>query len=236
MPLKINTAAIHSISMHSNALSILYSIAHPCEKEGAFVGMVFKGKQVVAQFKLNVNSENSNSQVNIDISSLVAGKKGHKRHDFFLTPSGFAMFYVSAGESLYVVELREAESESKRPFYSTKTLQKGDVYSAMLIRPGLYNVTNTKTKDKATYTVLVPEGGQKAILSAQPLLVNCTKRGFTANSESVPVSEGILFVIETASVITIDLFKNEKGELLKDLRPDKIMAPWWVRPINPRPI
>jgi len=236
MPIKLNTAAFKTVVSHSDALSVLCSIAHPCQKTGSFQGRVLQGRRVVAKFLLNVDDNATSTQANIDLASLVEGgqvsTRSKKMKAFSLKTGGYALFYVSAGKGRYVVELRKSNAASSKPVFSSRVLNKGDIFSAQLIRPGRYNVTNTKNDKKAVYDVVVPDGGQKAMLAATPLMVTCSDKGFDPREGEVTASVGVAFVIETPSAVHIDMYKNEKGKLISSLATQKIRTPRYVRPMR----
>ncbi|MFC1672935.1 hypothetical protein ACFL12_02170 [Pseudomonadota bacterium] len=236
MPIKINLAALKSVSMHSDALSVLSSIAHPCKKSGHFIGRVLNGRRHVGTFNLIVGDDGA-AQTNIDLAGFlepgVGGLRQQKSPRYAVKTDGYVQFFVSSGRGQFVVELRAADkAESPKPAYSTRTLQKGDVYSTILVRPGSYSVEDTKSKKKASYVVVQP-GNQKAFLDNGPLAVKCGKNGFDPKTGKVVSGKGVVFLVEDGgAVIHVDQQKDDKGRKIKGLREEAFKMPRWARPMR----
>lgn len=238
MPVKINVAAFKSISFHSDALSVLSSIAHPCAKAGEFMGRILQGRRVVGGFRLTVSDTVSSTQTNIDLSGLEEAGLGRLRSGktphFSVKTGGYVQFYVSTGMGQFGVDLRLADAgEGGRATYSTRTLQKGDVFGVILMRPGNFTVTDKKSGKNASYTVLEAVA-QKAFLEGGPLPVKCTKNGFDPNKAEVMSGKGVVFLVEDGpSVIYVDQAKDELGRKVnKGLVEKSFTTPRWARPMR----
>lgn len=57
-------------------------------------------------------------------------------------PRGHTLFHVSGGAGGYCVSVRRIDAEQTQRGYDSRTLAEGDIFSAIIIRPGTYSVTN----------------------------------------------------------------------------------------------
>lgn len=191
-----------------------------------------KGSGIVSRFKLNVLDERPSSrlsslstinfketsqptdankqasdtsnQINIDLSNIMS--------IYTLTKGDYAVFYVSTGAGGYSIEIYRFEKGSQLKTFDSKELKEGVIFSAMVIRPGTYLITNTLNDAKAELVINYPElGKMKKILI--PINIESNTKEIVPNKINIDPSQGLIFRINTLSRIRIELTKPEDRPL-----------------------
>lgn len=86
------------------------------------------------------------------------------------------------------------------------------IFSAMVIRPGTYLITNTINDAKAELVINYPElGKMKKILI--PINIESNTKEIVPNKINIDPSQGLIFRINTLSRIRIELTKPEDRPL-----------------------
>ena len=193
---------------------------------------MMKGSGIVSRFKLNVLEERSSdrlsslsttnskevsqlsdenkqvndtsNQINIDLSNIMSL--------YTLKKGDYAVFYVSTGAGGYSIEIYRFERGSQIKTFDSKELKDGVIFSAMVIRPGNYLITNTINNAKADLIVNYPElGKMKKILI--PINLEINTKEIIPNKININPSQGLIFKINTLSRIRIELTKPEDRPL-----------------------
>ena len=191
-----------------------------------------KGSGIVSRFKLNVLDERPSSrlsslstinsketsqltdvnkqvsdtsnQINIDLSNIMS--------TYTLRKGDYAVFYVSTGAGGYSIEIYRFEKGSQIKTFDSKELKDGVIFSAMVIRPGTYLITNTLNDAKAELVINYPElGKMKKILI--PINIESNTKEIVPNKINIDPSQGLIFRINTLSRIRIELTKPEDRPL-----------------------
>jgi hypothetical protein len=173
------------IGLDSGSLTMFGSVVHSLRGPGHYGGVVHRGKDIAASFSIFADEHNSVDQVNIDLAKIGAASNGEagrclwgaKRH-FVVNPRGSAVFHVSGGLGGFSVQLRRAEGGPNVTVFDSRTLEEGDVFSAIVIRPGRYRMTNLLTQVHAELSVAYPQAGKTAYRAPAPLNIECTRQSF----------------------------------------------------------
>ena len=94
----------------------------------------------------------------------------------------------------------------------SKELKDGVIFSAMVIRPGNYLVTNTVNDAKADLVVNYPELGKMNKILI-PINIESNTKEIVPNKLNIDPSQGLIFKINTLSRIRIELTKPEDRPL-----------------------
>lgn len=188
-----NTQSIHSGIM----------IIHPVQ-DGMHSGIVFQNKKRVGEFMLHCEAKNEMTQADIDLSAYAntkaddCGCKGSgKTYD--IKSGGYIVFYSSKGDEGFHVELSTGETEKTGSRYTTQDLKKGDIVMSLLMRPGVYQIGDSR-KRKLELLVDIPDDRaayQKALSGAS--MVTLTEKGFVPAAIKTLPGQGLAIRLETDS-------------------------------------
>jgi hypothetical protein len=213
------------IGLDSGSLTMLASVVHTFSEPGEYRGAVHLGEKVESVFYIKADNNSPVAQVNLDLGSLSASpssapsadcccEDGKKRtgNEFVVNPKGYAVFHVSAGAGGYYVHLRKAEEDPKQKIFDSRKLGEGDIYSAVILRPGRYSVTNTLTKVAAGELIVrYPSVGKTGYRPPPPVRIEVGEKGFQPNKIEVDPGQGLSFHFKQPSRIKIELVKPDDG-------------------------
>src|SRR5262249_55607489 len=126
-------------------------------------------------------------------------------NEFVVNPKGYAVFHVSAGAGGYYVHLRKADEDPKQKIFDSRKLEEGDIYSAVILRPGRYSVTNALTKAAGELIVHYPSVGKTGYRPPPPVRIEVGEKGFQPNKIEVHPGQGLSFHCKQTSRIKIEL-------------------------------
>lgn len=203
----LNQQAFAQTTFNSGRLSVMGVIAHPLPQEGHYVGRVFLQGKEIATFRLDVQKEHENRQVDIDLARLTARKKPDddcmKAPDFGVGPEGYLVLYVSGGPGGYHVTLDRLERDRPRQVLDTQALRQGDLFVLTLLRPGLYEMVAKGVKGKGLIRVAYPKPSKKPFEPPAPERITVNKTGFSPNEVKLSAAQGVIFAIEEASKVSV---------------------------------
>ena len=232
MNIKINRFLFSQTTIDSGSLTPHSTLVCKFTDPGEYQGIIMKGSGIVSRFKLNVLDERPSSrlsslstinsketsqltdvnkqvsdtsnQINIDLSNIMS--------TYTLRKGDYAVFYVSTGAGGYSIEIYRFEKGSQIKTFDSKELKDGVIFSAMVIRPGTYLITNTLNDAKAELVINYPElGKMKKILI--PINIESNTKEIVPNKINIDPSQGLIFRINTLSRIRIELTKPEDRPL-----------------------
>jgi len=214
------------IGLDSASLTMLGSVVHTFSQPGEYRGALHEGPQVKAVFYISVDKNSAVAQVTIDLSALDTGQpsasggetcccppgkgSGHDGHRFVVNPRGYTLFHVSSGAGGYWVSVRRIDAEQTDRGYDSRVLAEGDIFTASIIRPGTYSVTNVQNKATADVVVSYPVIGERAYRPSNPVRVDCGAK-FEPAKISLQPGQGMLFHAKVPSRIDIRLVKPDDG-------------------------
>ena len=233
MNIKINRFLFSQTTIDSGSLTPHSTLVCKFTDPGEYQGIIMKGSGIVSRFKLNVLEErssnrlsslsttnskeashltdenkqvnnNTSNQINIDLSNIM--------NIYTLKKGDYVVFYVSTGAGGYSIEVYRFERGSQIKTFDSKELKDGVIFSAMVIRPGTYLITNTINDAKAELVINYPElGKMKKILI--PINIESNTKEIVPNKINIDPSQGLIFRINTLSRIRIELTKPEDRPL-----------------------
>lgn len=165
--------------------------------------------------------------VNIDLATLAgtapaaagagcgcgSGQGGQSSGDgqhFVVHPRGYAVFRVSGGAGGYSVYARRAVEDREVQGYYSSSLVTGDIFSAVLMRPGRYSVRNVLGEARGEVTVAYPGTGTTAYRPPAPEIVEVRDRFDPARVALRPM-QGLNFNVHTDARIVIELEEPDDG-------------------------
>jgi hypothetical protein len=207
------------MGLDSGSLTMLGTVTHQFPEPGEYRGSVHKGEETESVFYVNVDKNSPVAQVNIDLSEVQkkvaqvsdccsSGQGGYR---YSVNPKGFALFHLSSGAGGYYVHVRKADEDPKQKVFDSRKLEEGDVFSAVIIRPGAYSLSNESTKARAEFSVAYPKIGKVAYRPPKPIRVDCTRDSFEPKKFDLQPGQAILFHFKTPSRIRIELVKPDDG-------------------------
>jgi hypothetical protein len=218
------------IGLDSASLTMLGTIVHQLSQPGVYRGALHHGADVKAIFFITADNNSPVAQVTIDLAGLEKAQSGAPSSEgdgscgctqgsndpsgqrYTVNPRGYVQFHVKSGQGGYYVHLRGIEATENDRGYDTRTLQNGDAFTAMILRPGTYSIHNTLTKAAAEVVVHYPKVGNKPYIPPLPVRIECTAGGFdTEGRINLGVGQGLIFHARTDSRIEIKLEKPDDG-------------------------
>lgn len=209
------------MGLDSGALTMLSAVTHSFPEAGEYRGTVRNDKgEGLAVLYISADKDSPVAQVTIDLASLIKNSFPGKEdgtcdggvNRFTVNPKGYAVFHVSKGSGGYNVHIRKAEKETQQIFDS-RHLQDKDIFSGVIIRPGLYIVNNEYSKAKAEIVVSYPKIEKTAYRPPGPLRVIVSEKGFVPDKIELKPGQGFSFDCKTSSRIKIELREPYDGLL-----------------------
>jgi hypothetical protein len=217
------------IGMDSGSLTMLGCVLHRFTDPGEYRCVVRSGDATEAVFYVSSDPGCAVASVNIDLAALAgtapsttagetgpdcgcssgAESSGDGQH-FVVHPRGHAVFHVSGGAGGYSVHARLAVDDRDVLGYDTTVLTAGDIFSAVILRPGRYSVGNALGAARAEVTVMYPGTGQTAYKPPAPEVVDVRDEFEPARVALRPM-QGLNFNIHTAARIVIELEEPDDG-------------------------
>jgi len=212
---------IAQTGLDSGALSMLGAVVRRFEEPGEYRGTVRRGDAIEKVFYLSVDKESSVAVADIDLAKLAGsvpqedtGKgccpdEGEAR--FSVNPRGYVLFRVSGGRGGYSVNVRRADPDEKTPVFNSTALDGGANFSARVLRPGTYAVTNARGKARASLTVGYPPKAFSGYRPPEALRVEVTERGFQPEKIQLMPAQGLIFDCRAPARIVITLERADDG-------------------------
>lgn len=223
------------IGLDSGSLTMLGTVVHQLGEPGEYRGALHYGPDVKGVFTITADSNSPVAQATVDLAALekaqsgtgpemekdCCGSDGPKDsaggRRYAVNPRGYVLFHVAGGAGGYYVHLRKIDAAEKDKGYDTRTLNNGDVFTAMILRPGTYSIVNALTKARAEAVVLYPKKGDKPYQPPAPVRIECTAKGFDCQGRiELGVGQGMIFQARVPSRIEIRLEKPDDGPPRKD--------------------
>lgn len=205
------------IGVDSGALTMLGVIVHSFREPGEYRGTVRRDDQTEATFYVSVDKSCAVSDVKIDLAKLTSPEsdaagccRGVQGPQFIVHPKGYAVFHVSSGTGGYVVNVRRADEDPEVKAYDTRELQAGDIFSAILLRPGKYAIRNILAHAEAETTVAYPTVGKIAYRPPPPQVVECRDAIKPRRIKLQPM-QGLNFHVHAPARIRIELLEPDDG-------------------------
>jgi hypothetical protein len=212
------------IGLDSGSLTMLGCVMHSFAEPGDYRCVVLLDGATQAVFYVTSDPSCPVAGVNIDLAALAGaapagtaapacdcgtGAAG-QGSAFVVHPKGYVAFHVSGGAGGYVVHARRAVEDREVLGYETSSLIAGDIFSAVLARPGRYSIRNTRGEGRAEVTVAYPGTGRVPYTPPAPEVVE-VGAGFEPRAIAVRPLQGINFTIHNDARIVIELLEPDDG-------------------------
>jgi hypothetical protein len=205
----INTEIFMQIGLDSGALTLLGGVAHPVHEPGPYRGVVLSDGEEVADFGFVV-AEEGRTQLDVDVAKVAgAGRTGcgcctDPDAAPHLRAGGMLLVHVGSGRGAYAVVVNAGEGDARRVVFDSRRLEKGDLFTATVLRPGRYAVTNTVNGARAELEVRYPERRREPLRAAEPLQVRAGDR-FDPERFAVQPTQSQVYTAETPARVVIEL-------------------------------
>lgn len=208
------------IGLDSGSLTILGAIIHNFPETGEYRGVLYRGTEIEGTFYIKVDKNSPVAQANIDLTKISQVKTEpskccpeHQdpRINFIVNPKGYVVFHVSSGSGGYHVNVKKIEEDPRKNLFDSRKLDQRDIFSAIILRPGTYSVTNLLTKAKGEIIVSYPKIGKTAYHPPAPIRVECSRETFEPTRVELQPGQGILYYFKVPSRIKIELLKPDDG-------------------------
>lgn len=208
--------------LDSGALTMLGAVARRFEEPGEYRGTVRRGDAIEKVFYLSVDKESPVAAADVDLARLAGSLPqedpargccpGEGEARFSVNPRGYVLFRVSGGRGGYSVNVRRADPDEKTPVFNSTALDGGANFSARLLRPGTYSVTNARRgKARASLTVAYPPKAFSGYRPPEALRVEVTERGFQPEKIQLMPAQGLIFDCRAPARIVITLERADDG-------------------------
>jgi hypothetical protein len=212
------------IGLDSGALTMLATVVHTFREPGEYRGTIRKEGDGKGTFYICVDKESPVAHADIDLASLTGpgpglsdegcdcrGESAGGERRFTVNPRGYVMFRVASGPGGYNVHVRKAAEAEDTKIFDSRKLGDGALFSATILRPGTYSVTNALGKGRADLTVSYPVRSKTAYRPPAALRVSVTAKGFEPSAIKLAPAQGVIFECAAQARIKIDLVKPDDG-------------------------
>lgn len=213
---------ILQIGLDSGALTMFGAVVRQFTEPGDYRGTVRRGDSIEKVFYLSVDEDSPIAAADVDLAKLAGDGRaqGDTEKDcctqddevrFPVNPKGYVVFRVSGGTGGYSVNVRRADPSEKTPVFKSTTLDDGAMFSAQILRPGLYSVVNVLGKARAALTVSYPPERFSGYRPPEPLRLEVTEQGFQPEKIDVAPAQGLIFDCHAPARIVITLERPDDG-------------------------
>jgi len=224
------------IGLDSGSLTMLGTVVHSFPEAGEYRCVVHAGERVKAAFTISSDKNSPAAQASIDLEGLVSGPRPSHPNDctcckdvsggagplkFVVNPRGYVQFHVSRGAGGYYVHARRMDAEEEDKGYDSRSLTEGDIFTAIVLRPGTYSVVNVVTGARGELLVNYPKRTSKRYQPPPPVRVVCGQKSFDPNKLQVDPGQGVIFESQGLSRVVIKLEKPDDGPKLKAPAPPR---------------
>jgi hypothetical protein len=229
MAITIDQNFFTQIGLDSGSLTMLGCVLHRFTDPGEYRCVILGGGSTETVFYVSSDPGCAVASVNIDLAALAgaaatttAGTSGSDcgcgggataasdGQHFVVHPKGHAVFHVSGGAGGYSVHARLAVEDREVLGYDTTSLVEGDIFSAVLMRPGRYSVRNTLGEARGEVTVAYPGTGQTAYKPPPPEVIEVGDEFEPARVALKPM-QGLTFNIHSGARVVIELEEPDDG-------------------------
>jgi hypothetical protein len=204
--------------LDSGSLTMLGAVVHSFREPGEYRGVVRREAAPEATFSISVDNHSPVAQANIDLSTLAQGSpEGStccgevKKTHFVVNPKGFVVFHLTSGPGGFSVLVRRAEEDPNLPVFDSRELNDGDLFSATIIRPGTYSMTNVLNRATGEITVSYPRIADVPYRPPNPVTVECTAQAIEPKEIALQPGQGLNFHVKAPARIKISLVKPDDG-------------------------
>jgi hypothetical protein len=234
MPFTIDPNLYNQIGLDSGSLTMLGSIVHSLGHPGQYRVALHHGETVEGVCFITADKDSPAAQVTVDLASFAplagaaplpgaavpkaksgcgcgGGGQSSEGNHFTVNPRGYVLFRVSGGSGGYYVHVRRIDADQKDKGYDSRTLGEGDLFTAIVLRPGTYSVSNTLTKATGQIVVPYPKIGERPYVPPPPVRVYCGPKSLDPARLEAQPGQAVIFEAKAASRIVVKLEKPDDG-------------------------
>lgn len=187
-------------TIDSSSLNQLTAVSHRFSKSGVYQATIFRGGAIAGRFLLQVSDEWRPGPLTIDLATVPdlspttsAASEPRSRKRFVTNPDEYVIFYVSRGAGGYAVVITGANRGRSAVEFDSRELNRGDLFSVALFRPGTYAIDCVTANKRAEAIVSYPEIGDEPYVPPDPVQVTCTDSGFQPDNIRVKPGQTQMF-------------------------------------------
>ncbi|HLH44509.1 MAG TPA: hypothetical protein VKV74_16070 [Bryobacteraceae bacterium] len=229
MPFTIDPNLYNQIGLDSGSLTMLGSIVHSLGAPGQYRVALHRGETVEGVCFITADNDSPAAQVTVDLASSATpaagpgaspaggagcgcgGQGGPAGKHLTVNPKGYVLFRVSGGSGGYYVHVRRIDADQSDKGYDSRVLGEGDLFTAILLRPGTYSISNTLTKATGQIVVPYPKIGTKPYVPPPPARVSCGAKSLEPARVEAQPGQAVIFEAKAASRIVVKLEKADDG-------------------------
>jgi hypothetical protein len=190
----INRGTILQSDFDSGRLTPLCVVIHKFPSTGEFLGTILQDDRSIGNFSLSVTKDSTDKQVNIDLSTLPISEPrqpgSQPEAQFSVQPGGNVLFYVTRASGGNAVVVHPSGMPAQVVFDS-RTLDKGDIFLVTLLRPGQYQLTNTRNKVQSQVKVAYPVQAAAPLTRLTVQTTNAGQKQFGSKSMELEGIQGL---------------------------------------------
>ncbi|BAJ64676.1 MULTISPECIES: hypothetical protein [Anaerolinea] len=241
----LNRALFTQRSFDSSRIAVLSTLIHRFAEAGDYEVFVSRTHRTPLRLEVSVVDEDAPYQHNLDLATLQTpekrdccqGGKGLRLH-----AGGVLGFYTSQGVSTFQVRISRLGGKEKQVLLNhAEQIPAGDFFTVTPLLPGMYRVSDPVNKAEMILKVTMPpvpeqgkvEKGEKArgerrspvYRPDQPVLITVGKKGFDRREASLFSGQTLVFQVQSAARLRVDLEKEDAGTTPPKKRPVKPPRP-----------
>jgi hypothetical protein len=202
--------------LDSGSLTMKSVVAHPMVEPGVYRGTFAIGDRSVSTFLIEVSDSDDPLQVMIDAHELQllarnAPPDGIARR-VRIRKGGFLVLHVTAGEGGHHATLIGSET---RGGWDSRRLERGDIFSAIPLRPGMYTLANSldQRSPAAAVTVIYPDPRHVShdLARSRPLYLHYDRHGFSVRTIELQPGQGIVITVKELARFNLTLQRPDDG-------------------------
>lgn len=205
--------AFTQISFHSASLSGLSCLAHTLSREGLYSVQLWRGDRLLTWVQLLVSESAGDAQVNLDCFALERAARGAAAVAATgrrtLRGGGALVVHASKGEG-YRVAIHH-RSDDGAVEWDSQSLQPGDVFSIVVLRPGVYSISSGNAV--ASFRVPYPDPRRNSgrPVHVQPIEIHLSEEGFEPGQWKLRPGKGMVIRVAAQANISVNLVEADDG-------------------------
>lgn len=209
MKLVIDRRILSLSTLDSGVITPMMAVAHRFKEPGRYEVQVLQGDDQVAGFSLVVDTGAPHDPVPIDLGDIQCPI-------IVVSPETQVLFRAPRAQSGYTVVVERTDAEGRSTLFDTRRLEGGDIFMAVLLRPGRYIATDeggtsceiAVTPPGKEMVRYIPSRKEGVISGGAPLSITYGPDGFRPGEVEARSFQSLTFMIEAPARIRI-AFESE---------------------------
>jgi hypothetical protein len=224
-PRALSNVEILKQTEHDSASpSGLCAVYHKCRDVGEYVCEFLRNDEPIGRVFVKVGEEQDGakrlpSELKFDKHRLVSryGKRqgiDTAAEQYEIAQAGYVRFSSSRSRDDYTIVMTNSSNPAATVVFDSRRLDAGDIFAAVLIRPGKYTISNTLSGSRGEIIVAYPVVGKEPYRPPVRLSVDSDRGGFSQTQISLKPAQELSVQIKVPSRITIELTEADDGPSL----------------------